>query len=67
MQETLINTQRKITAKRNDFLQKTQNRLFSLDAIIIENEIKNQNESVGKFGQHPTDPKPTRDRGDSNV
>ena len=67
MQGALINKKRRITAKQRDFLRKTKSCLSSWDAIVIDNEIKNQNESVGKFGQHPTDHKPTQLRGDSNV
>lgn len=61
-----VNTNIRITKKQRDFLRTSEYCLSRLVRIVIDKLMKNKNESVGKFGQHPTDHKPTPQRGDSN-
>jgi len=64
MATTIKNKKSKTTLQRRDFLRKNQSCLSLIDAVVVDNEIKN--ESAGKFGQRPTDHESTLRRGESN-
>ena len=64
MTATFVHTNIRITKSQRNFLRKSEYCLSRLIRIVIDKLMKNKNNAVGKFGDHPTAQEPTHGRED---